>query len=262
MNSNFQIIIQLLKIRFKTCIVYRKNFLLNIFFNIIWTIVQIIFINIIFLNTHDINSWGKYDLLLFFGVDEIIFPLFVMLSFSSFVNLEQMINLGTIDYVLIQPVNEKLYISLHNADFFQLPSVLFGICLIIYSLSENKINFSVYKLIIFTFFIVGGVWILNSLFVICVSLLFKYRKLSFIKDILLSFISAMSYPLNIYHGLFKIIIITVLPIGIIVDFPSELLLKEVQVYKYIYYIFIVLIFWVIQKIVWKKMMKFYTSSSS
>lgn len=253
---------QIFKARIRMCLIYKNNFLLNLFFNCIWTIVQIVFINIIFLGTSQIENWGKSELLLFFGIDEIIFPLFIMFSYSSWVKLEQMVNDGTIDYILIQPINEKIYLSIHNVDFFQIPTIIFGISLTIYSLIKLQINISIVKVFFLIIFIFGGVFILNSVFSICVSLIFKYRRLSFLKDIILSFISAMSYPLDIYKGFFRFFIATILPIGILVHFPIIMLLETLTIYNIIYYLLIAILFFVLQNIVWKKMLSYYTSSSS
>lgn len=256
------IIGQIFQARMKMCLIYKNNFILNLFFNSIWTVVQIVFINIIFLGTSQIGEWEKNELLLFFGIDEIIFPLFIMFSYSSWVKLEQMVNDGTIDYVLLQPMNEKIYLSIYNVDFFQVPTIIFGVFLTFYSLINLEVSISMPKMIFLFMFTVSGVWILNSVFTICVSLIFKYRRLNFLKDIILSFISAMSYPLDIYKGLFKVFITTILPIGILVHFPVKMLLEKLTLYDVIYYLIIAILFFILQKIIWKKMLSHYTSSSS
>ncbi|WP_158220029.1 ABC transporter permease [Tissierella sp. P1] len=241
---------------------YRSNFVIRGIFSTIWTLVQIIFISLIFYNTKSLKGWSKYEMMLLFGVDQIIFAFFIAFSYSSLSRVDDLIVKGTMDYVLIKPVNEKFYLSLNKIDMFQITPVIFGLAISIYSIIKLNITINIYQYIIVITLIIIGVIILHSIYLICVSLSFRYLKTNFVRSIILSFIGCMIYPLDIYNGLFKIIIIIFIPVGIIVDFPVRILVKDLPLGKLLYLFFIALIFSFISSQIWKKSIKSYISASS
>jgi len=244
------------------CIEYRANFLINAIFNIVWTAVQIVFISLIFYNISSINGWSKYEIILLFGIDELIFPLFIALAYSSLTRVEEHVLKGTMDYVLTKPINERFYLSLRHIDLFQISPIIFGITIILYAKNKLGISVSFMQIILLIILIFLGVCILYSMYLICVSFAFKFSKSSFLRDIMLSFIGCMIYPLDIYKGIFRIFITVIIPVGIIVDFPARMLVKVLTWDSFGYIVLIALVFGTISNIVWRWGVRNYTSASS
>ena len=138
----------------------------------------------------------------------------------------------------------------------------FGIFIIIFCSSKINLNLSIMKLMLVILLIIIGVWIMYSIYLICVSLTFKYLKVSFLKNIVLSFVGCMIYPLDIYKGFFKLIITVIIPVGIIVDFPTRVLAKQLSWNNLIYELLIAKAFGFISSIMWKRGISKYTSASS
>ncbi len=241
---------------------YRANFLIRIIFHTTWTVVQILFITIIFFNVSSINGWSKYEMLLFLGVDQLIFALFVCLATSSLVKVEQHVLTGTMDYVLTKPINAKFYLSLRHIDLFQVPTIIFALAIMVYAQTKLDLHISISQVFLFLLLVVIGVLLLYSMLLICASFSFKYIKTTYLRNMLYTMIGCMIYPLDIYHGLFKYLVTVIIPVGIIIDFPSRLLAKALTFDKLLYALMVTLVFYLISDLLWKWGLRNYTSASS
>lgn len=258
----FNVFRSFLRSSFMVFVEYRANFLINTLFNIVWTIVQITFISFLFYSTSSIKGWSMYEVMLLFGIDELIFPLFTSLALSSLNRVEEYVLQGTMDYILIKPINAQFYVSLRHINFFQISPMIFGISIVIYCVEKLHISISITKLFLLILLIFIGVWILYSVYLICVTFTFKFVKASFLRNIVLSFVGCMVYPLDIYSGIFRIIITVVIPVGIIVDFPTRMLVKGLSYNNLLYALLIASLFSLISSIAWKRGIRNYRSASS
>lgn len=257
-----KVFLTIMKANVKQFAQYRFNFLLSTIVNIIWTIIQVTFVNIIFANIPSLNGWSKYEMLLILGIDEIIFPLFLVFSFTSLSRIEGSVIDGTMDYALLKPINTQFYLSFRFINLVEISPVFVGIYLIYYSLQKMSIMPSLLTLLQFGLLLVIGYWILYCLMLIVTSISFKYKRSFHLVNLLLNFTQCMIYPLDIYSGFFKWFVVLIVPIGILVDFPARLLTKGLHISWISYSFLLAFVLGVIAHFMLRWGIRNYTSASS
>jgi len=262
MIYDFKVIKAFIRKGIMTFIEYRANFLLDICTNLAWPVLQLFFISIIFYNTPAVNGWSKYEMIMLYGISQVIFPLFRAFALSSLHRMEEYILKGTMDYILLKPVNEKFYMTLHNVYIFQAFPLIYGVGVMVYAMSRLHIALSVGQIVLFILLIGIGVRILYLMYMICITCTFKFVKSNFLTDIILSFNSCMQYPVDIYNGIFKYVITLIIPVGIIVDFPARVLVKAFTWDKLLYAAILAVVLTFARDLVWKWGVSEYTSASS
>ncbi|MDF2519398.1 MAG: transporter family protein [Clostridia bacterium] len=241
---------------------YRKVFFINLMYWCTWAAVQIVFLDIIFLNTSSINGWTKYELIFFLGMNEITFSLFNTFTFSSMASIERHVVRGTMDYILLKPINSRFLLTFNNCNINGIFVVLFGLILIVYSSIKMAFVPTFSQVIIAISMIIMGSIILNSLYSMVSAIAVVLIRTSNINGLFLTIATFMAYPTSIYSGIVKFALMTVVPMGILVDFPVRVLLKGLSYRSVLVSLLYCVIFFAVSQVVWNKCMLQYRSASS
>ena len=86
---------------------YKFNFIVGGSFELIWMIMYIVFIDVLFLHTESINGWGKYQMLMLTFQGALMDSIFTFSIVPGLKRLPEMINMGTLDFILLKPVNKR-----------------------------------------------------------------------------------------------------------------------------------------------------------
>ena len=170
-------------------------------------------------------------------------------------SLSDIINQGKLDSYLVQPKNVLLSVITSDVDVSALGDIIYGyILMFIYGI--NFKNFILYTL----FTICGGI-IVSAISIILSSLSFWFNKSDVIADTINSMIvNFATYPDGIFKGLTKILLYTIVPVGLANYIPVKVLinfdLKLTLIILGITLIFILLSF-----LIFNKGLKKYSSSN-
>lgn len=152
---------------------------------------------------------------------------FAHLFFEKAFSLSDTINNGKLDSYLVQPRNVLLSVVTSDVKISAIGDLIYGLIMIFIC------GLTIKKFILFVIFTITGGLILVSISIIYNSLSFWFSKSDFIADIMNDLmIHPSTYPEGIFKGLVKIILYTIIPIGlvnyipinVIVDFKLILLL--------------------------------------
>lgn len=140
--------------------------------------------------------------------------------FEKAFNLADIINNGKLDSFLVQPKNVLLSVIISDVKTSALGDILYSyIMLFIYGVSIQ--NF-----LLFTLFILLGGFILVSISIILSSLSFWFQKTDIIADTGNSLMTNFAtYPDGIFKGLTKILLLTIIPVGVANYLPVHIISK-------------------------------------
>lgn len=138
--------------------------------------------------------------------------------FEKAFNLADIINNGKLDSFLVQPKNILLSVIISDVKTSALGDILYSyIMLFIYGVSIQ--NF-----LLFTLFILLGGFILVSISIILSSLSFWFQKTDIIADTGNSLMTNFAtYPDGIFKGLTKILLLTIIPVGVANYLPVHII---------------------------------------
>lgn len=138
--------------------------------------------------------------------------------FKKAFSLSDTINDGKLDSYLVQPKNVLLSAITTDVEPSALGDIIYGyIMLFIYGVTIP--NF-----ILFTLFLICGGIMITSISVIFSSLSFWFNKSDIIADTTNSLMTSFStYPDGIFKGFVKILLFTLIPVGIVIYIPVNII---------------------------------------
>lgn len=175
--------------------------------------------------------------------------------FKKAFSLSDTINNGKLDSFLVQPKNVLLSAITTDVETSALGDIIYAyIMLFIY-------GFSISNFLLFTLFIVCGGLVMTSVSVILSSFSFWFNKSDVITDTGNSLmINFATYPDGIFKGIIRIIMYTILPVGIVNHLPVKIL-SEFNLRLTFIVLGVTIIFISLAFIVFYKGLKKYSSSN-
>ena len=251
-----QIKVMILSVKYNIMMqmVNKVTFITNILFMILNNASFIIQWIILFNIKNEIGGYNIKQIILLWGLASSVYG-YSRVMFGRAFNISELIINGQLDTFLVQPKNVFLSVITSDSKISAIGDLIYGyICLTIYGI--NIKNF-----LIFTFFsIIGGI-IVTAFAGIVGSLSFGIVKGDAIADVLNNAsIHFDTYPGTIFDGGIKILLYTILPVGIANYMPFEIMLRF-DFIKFIIVIIFTVCISIFAFIVFNKGLKRYSSSN-
>lgn len=232
----------------------KVTFVTNILFMILNNASFIIQNVILFSLKDNIGGYNFKQILLLWGMAAGTYGISRFFFRNAF-RLSDTINNGKLDAYLVQPKNVLISSITSDVETSAIGDLIYGyIMLFVY-------GFSVTRFILFTLFIVCGGLILTSISVILSSLSFWFSKSDIIVDtgngLMVNF---ATYPDGIFKGIVKVLLFTLIPVGIVNYIPVKIL-SEFNIYLFLIVILVTILLIIFSFIIFYKGLKRYSSSN-
>ena len=251
-----QIKISLLSVKYALVkeMLNKTTFISNIVFMILNNSIFIIQWMILFSLKNNFGGYTFKQVLLLWGFSASTFG-FSRFFFKNAFNLSNVINEGKLDAYLVQPKNVLISAITTSVSPSALGDMIYGyIMLFIY-------GFTFPRFILFTLFTICGGLILTGISVMLSSLSFWFNKTDIIADVGNNLmVNFSTYPEGIFKGGVKILLFTLLPVGIVNYMPVKILTKF-NINLLLIVIFVTIIIITLAFIVFYKGLKRYSSSN-
>ena len=232
----------------------KVTFVTNILFMILNNASFIIQWIILFSLKDDVGGYTLKTVILLWGLTASIFGLSRFIFYKAF-SLSDTINTGKLDSYLVQPKNVLISVITSDISVSSIGDLLYGyIMLIIY-------GFTISRFILFTYFMIAGSLLAASISIILSSLSFWFQKTDFLattaNGLMVSF---STYPDGIFKGLIKVLLYTIIPIGISTYIPIRVI-TNFNIYSLLLVTFVDILFITLAFIVFYRGLKRYSSSN-
>lgn len=195
---------------------YRFSFIFTAISMMLNNLVWIFFWFIIFARFQDINGWVFKDMLIVYAVLSTAFGLTGVFFGNRFV-MSRVIEVGGLDFYLALPKNVLLHLLVSRFSVGGFGDLVFGIILSFFALTWQQVPL----FILLTLLSFG---ILMAFAIAVGSLAFLMgRSQSLERTLFMGVLSLGGYPLSIFQGFTKLILLTVIPAGFITGIPVQLL---------------------------------------
>ena len=232
----------------------KVTFITNVLFMILNNASFLVQWIIFFSLKKDIGGYNMKQVILLWGLTSGIYG-FSRFFFKKAFNLSDTINNGKLDSYLVQPKNVLLSVITTDVESSALGDMLYAyIMLFIY-------GFTISKFLLFTFFIICGGIIVTSISVTLSSLSFWFQKSDIVADTGNSLVLNFStYPDGIFKGLVKVLLYTLIPVGVVIYIPIKIILNF-DLYLFLLLLLITVLFITIAFVVFFKGLRRYSSSN-
>jgi ABC-2 type transport system permease protein len=252
-----------LKINILNELQYSKDLYVQLFTVILDITLSLVTIEIMFSGITSIGLWRKEDILVLVGLYRIINGLLNLFILPSLSSLTSSIISGSLDYVLLLPIDAQFISSIREVRIWKLSDVIVGaifICIIKYT---YNISFHILNIIGLIIAIIIGCIIVACFYSIIASLSFWFLDSSYLLIIFPQCLEwAGKWPVSIFPRFFRILFTFIIPIGIAITIPTEVLINKFNIEMIIicFCFSIVMIF--VSRIIWRMGIKKYSGASS
>lgn len=202
---------------------FRANFWANAVTNAAWLFFFVASIKVIYLNTPRIAGWTEAEAMVLTGTFGVIQGLFGVVFHRNLGRLPEMVRLGTLDFVVTQPVSSLFLVSTRQINLEGLGSTAGGLLVMLHGLSLAGTSPSLPNAAAY-FFLAGCGWIIYySVYALLMTLSFwliRIENLAVFSDTLFDM---ARYPADIYQGWARRLFVYALPLVLVASFPTQAL---------------------------------------
>lgn len=200
---------------------YRANFYVQIFQSILSLIVALGSLSIVYDHTESLNGWTSSELLAIVGVYFLIGSGIRTVIQPSMQQLMQDIRLGTLDYVILKPVETQFIVSVRQVQMWKIADFFIGLVLISIGISQMGVHVQPQDVVIFIFLLICGLLIVYSFWLALATITFWFIKIDNILVIFETMYEAGRWPVRIYPSWLEIILTFLVPVAFAVTIPVE-----------------------------------------
>lgn len=255
------------KFAFNLQFAYRFDTFVIIISVLSYNILDFLFYKISVDRLTTLGGWTVAELIVLAAVANLFWMVVKILYENNFEVAIEKINSGDYDFYLLKPISIQYLSFFFPPDFIKvsfLPLVFFFLWL------AYRVDSAVFTglngLVLINF---GISFIITVITNYCLSLLvvtmsFYAERVDQILGFFDKMQDFMKYPLEIFHGFFKIVLGVILPVGLFSGIPTKILLGKVDnVSETLFqYFCLMLIFVIISQLAWKAGLRRYSSASS
>lgn len=197
----------------------KTSFIMNVVFMILNNASFIIQWIVIYTLREDVGGYTFNQILLLWAIAASTYG-FSHFPFQKAYSLSEIITNGKLDSFLVQPKNVLIAVITAEISVSAIGDILYGYIVLIIS------GLTISKFLLFTFFSITGGIILTDLAVILGSLSFWFGKSDMIADTGNTIVTNFAtYPDGIFKGLSRILLLTIIPVGLTSYFPVWIMTK-------------------------------------
>src|SRR3989440_10307856 len=137
--------------------IFKSNFLLWIFVEVLWFGLQLSFIGVLYLHTDQIGTWKKWEVVMLIGASHFIQQIFQAFFLVNCTNLSELVRTGKLDFLLLLPVNTRFVVSLRQVDLGAFVNATFAVAVMGYAARQMHLAPSVIQVLGFVFLCLAGI---------------------------------------------------------------------------------------------------------
>ena len=242
---------------------YRANFLLATLSSLA-TLGGALFALWALLRTqYTINGWSFDEALIVVGIYTLLDGLQQTLLAPNRQQINEFVREGTLDFVLIKPIDSQFWLSARKVSVWGVPNILLGLGLIVYAASfrlEPAVEPTNYLRLVIPLTV--GITIYYALGFLLSTLAIWFTKLANVTHAMHALLEAGRYPIAAYPGAYRAFFTFVLPVAFMTTVPAEVLLGRGNLNWVLAGLAIAAALLLAARWFWRYALRFYTSASS
>ncbi len=207
---------------------FKANFVVRFFTELMWLVMQFIYIQVMYGQTGQIAGWNKWEMIVLMGTNYVIAQLFEALFYDNCVRLTDQIRQGDLDFNLIKPINTQFLVSLRYTDYASIVNSSVGLAVILFALGKLGIGVSLGGALLFGALVLNSVLIYYSILFILSVWTFWIGRSNNLMELYWQFGQFSRYPGDIYPWLLRKLLWTLIPMLVVSNVPAGLLIHKLQ----------------------------------
>ncbi|OZM57081.1 ABC transporter permease [Lottiidibacillus patelloidae] len=215
----------------KTRLQYRVDLAVEIFSDLLFQGVNLVFILVVFGHTQFLSGWSREEIIFIYGFFLVPFAIF-----AAFFNIwdfnERYIVKGEMDRILTRPIHSLFQVVIERMEVESLFGAFTGIAIMIYAGIKLDLVFHWYDVFIFAAMVIGGALVYAGIFISLASIGFWSDARTSIMPMMYNIGNYGRYPVNIYNKVIRFVLTWILPFAFVGVYPSAYFLGKEEWYVY------------------------------
>ena len=241
---------------------YKLNFLIELLAMLGTLLGSVFILSLFFSEGNKLGDWTWESALVIQGVYTFLDGLTNALLRPNLTEIVNYVREGTLDYILLKPIDSQFWLSVKKFSFAGLPEICLGISIVFWAAMQANTTFSLYSISVFIISLFIGFVILYSVWFLIAASSIWFVKTWNATEVLRALLAAGRYPISAYPVILRFIFTLVLPVAFLTSFPAEAILGELKFSILIFGLLFSGLFFTLSRLFWRFALRHYTSASS
>jgi ABC-2 type transport system permease protein len=210
---------------------YRLDFMLDAIMSFFWTGSALVPLVVLYGQRNAVAGWTWPEALLVVAWFTLLKGVLDGAVQPALTNVVEHIRKGTLDFLLIKPVDAQFMVSTSRFELYRGSDVFGGLALLGWALHRLGRWPSASGVAMATVLLLGAVVILYSIWIIVVSLAFFVVKVDNLSYLFSSIYDAARWPASIFRGVLAFVFTFVIPLALMTTFPALALLDRLSLVR-------------------------------
>ncbi len=220
------------------------------------------FVIAIFRTNTVLAGYTRAEVLFFFALMNLVDVVVQLVFFRGLTDLQRLIRTGEFDVVLTKPMNPLFWSAFRIFDFFDLTTVPAAIFFIWYATKELAFSLSPEHIILGIIVFCLGLVVAFAVNLIIGSLAFWTTEVENIRWLYRDMMYQTRFPPEIFPQSVRWFFTYLIPIWVIVAFPTKAFLGRLEVWYTVWAFFAAIVVMAVALWVWRRALRHYTSASA
>ncbi|WP_342549085.1 ABC-2 family transporter protein [Paenibacillus sp. FSL P2-0089] len=240
---------------------YRVNFLMGLLVETSYLFAKFLYVIIVYEAGLTLDGVPIDAILLFIGTYTLMTGIYWGLFAINFVQIPEHVRTGSLDILLTKPISLQFMMTLRNVDFgLAIPNVLGGVTMVVVGWRRLGLPADAASIGGFIFFLVLGLFVTYTLFLIPQLLSFWFIQIAAVNDISNGLFELNNMPMMIYSKWIQRIGIFIIPVLLITNFSPLFVLDRLHPGLFLWAILSPILLLGITRWIWSKAIRNYNSS--
>jgi len=206
-------------------LIFKSNFLLWIFVELLWFGLQLSFIGVLYLHTDHIGSWTKWQVVMLIGGSHFIQQIYQAFFLINCTNLSELVRTGKLDFLMLLPVNTRFVVSLRQVDLGAFVNAGFAIAVMAFAAHQMHLVPTLIQILGFLVLCFAGITIHYSLMFLLATISFYTVRAQGIVWGYYNLFNIARMPDEAFRGMFRIVFTFAIPMLLVSNVPVRVLVK-------------------------------------
>ncbi|MEB3248766.1 MAG: ABC transporter permease [Merismopediaceae bacterium] len=264
MSHSFHTYRQLLGIFWQTAIAaeleYRLNFVLASFTSLANLGGSIFSLFLFYRTGYHFAGWSWSEALIVLGMFTLLQGFSATLLIPNLNRIVEYVEKGTLDFVLLKPINSQFWLSTRILSPWGIPDLIFGSLILIYAARQLTLN--PWNILLSVGLFLVGLVILYSLWFMLGATSIWFVRIYNVTEVLRGLLEAGRYPIGAYPIIYRVFFTFIVPVAFLTTIPAEVMLGKAPLLGILGATGLAIALLVISHYFWQFALRFYTSASS
>jgi ABC-2 type transport system permease protein len=241
---------------------YQLNLVIDVAATLITLAGSLFTLSLFFANGQRLGGWTWEQALVVLGIHTLLDGFSSTLLRPNLGNLVKQVQNGSLDFVLLKPMDSQLWLSVRTISPWGLPEMVLGLALGMVGVIRSGAKPDAFQLISGLLMMISGLVILYSLWFVLAATSIWFVKIWNATEVLRSLLAAGRYPVTAYPPGLRLVFSTLLPVAFLTTVPAEAILGMARGSALLASLFIAVLSVVVSRSLWRLALRHYTSASS